>query len=49
MAAYYALLAVWVLGMFGLIGICIGLLARLLKYDSRSYDEAFVWLRKIEE
>jgi hypothetical protein len=49
MAEFYTVLAVWVIGMFGIIGICIGYLAKLIKYDSKSYDEAFIWMRKIED
>lgn len=49
MAEYYAFLAIWVLGLFGLIGVCVGLLAKLLTHDSKAYDEVFVWMRKIKE
>lgn len=47
MAAEYAYLAIWLAGMFGIIGIVIGAVARFAILDSLSHDEQFVWLRKI--
>lgn len=49
MAALYAFLAIWIVGLFALIGICVAGLAHLLKHDTWSYDEAFVWMRKVKE
>ncbi|CAM3956717.1 hypothetical protein L1N85_00160 [Paenibacillus alkaliterrae] len=47
MAAQYAFLAIWLLGMFGIIGVVIGAVARLVRYDTLSYDEQFVWGRQL--
>ncbi|WP_246627796.1 hypothetical protein [Paenibacillus oenotherae] len=40
-------LAVWLLGLFGLVGIVSICVARLIIHDSRAYDEHFVWKRKL--
>ncbi|MBD2870080.1 hypothetical protein [Paenibacillus arenilitoris] len=47
MAAQYAFLAVWVIGMFGFIGIVLGAVAKLVAEDTLAYDEQFVWGRKV--
>lgn len=39
MAVEYAILAVWLIGMFGIIGIVIGAVARYAIRDSLSQDE----------
>lgn len=49
MAALYAYLAVWVFGLFGIIGVLIGLLAKFIRSDSWTYDENNIWMRKIRE
>lgn len=49
MATGYAILSIWLIGLFGMIGVLIGLLARFLNQDSWSYDEPFVWQRKMKE
>ncbi|WP_169507514.1 hypothetical protein [Paenibacillus harenae] len=46
MAALYAFLAIWVIGMFGIISIVIGAVTKLVQRDSFAYDEQFVWGRK---
>ncbi|WP_176707654.1 MULTISPECIES: hypothetical protein [Bacillales] len=47
MAAEYAYLAIWLLGMFGIIGIVVGAVANFAINDSLSHDEQFVWRRKL--
>ncbi|CAM4292625.1 hypothetical protein FHS16_002342 [Paenibacillus endophyticus] len=47
MAAEYAYLALWLLGMFGIIGIVIGAVAKFAMEDSLSHDEQFVWRRRL--
>lgn len=47
MAAQFAYLIIWLLGMFGIIGIVVGSVARFVLKDSLSYDERFVWGRKL--
>lgn len=49
MTALYAYLAIWVLSMFGIIGMLISLLAKFIQSDSWSYDESFIWMKKIRE
>jgi uncharacterized membrane protein HdeD (DUF308 family) len=38
-----ALLAVWLIGVFGLIGGVMAAVARFVKRDSTKYDEQFTW------
>jgi hypothetical protein len=47
LAAQFAYLIIWLLGMFGIIGIVVGSLARFILQDSLAYDEPFVWGRKL--
>lgn len=47
MAADYAYLAIWLVCMFGIIGIVVGAVARFTIYDSLAHDEQFVWQRKL--
>ncbi|MDQ8733531.1 hypothetical protein [Paenibacillus sp. LHD-38] len=47
LAAQYAYLAIWLLGMFGIIGIVIGSVAKFAIRDSLSHDEQFVWRRRL--
>lgn len=47
LAAQYAYLAIWLIGMFGIIGIVIGSVAKFAIQDSLSHDEQFVWRRKL--
>lgn len=47
LAAEYAYLAIWLAGMFGIIGIVIGAVARFTIYDSLAHDEQLVWRRKL--
>jgi len=47
LAAEYAYLAIWLLGMFGIIGVVIGSVASFAIHDSLSHDEQFVWRRKL--
>ncbi|MDQ6420890.1 hypothetical protein RB620_15775 [Paenibacillus sp. LHD-117] len=49
MASGYAILSIWLIGMFGIIGTLIALLVNFMKQDSWSYDERFIWFRKIRE
>lgn len=49
MVAQYAYLALWLVGMFGIIGIVVGSVAKFAKQDSLSHDEQFVWRRKLPE
>jgi hypothetical protein len=47
MAQEYAHLIVWLIGLFGIIGVVIVSVARFVIKDSLAYDEAFVWQRKL--
>jgi len=47
MAAEYAKLVVWLIGLFGIVGIVIVYVARFVIKDSFAYDEPFVWRRKL--
>ncbi|GFN32062.1 hypothetical protein [Paenibacillus xylaniclasticus] len=47
MAEEYAKLVVWLIGLFGIVGIVIGYVARFVMKDSLAYDESFVWQRKL--
>ncbi|WP_164779575.1 hypothetical protein [Paenibacillus kobensis] len=47
MAAEYANLFVWLIGLFGIVGIVIVNVARFVIKDSLAYDESFVWRRKL--
>ncbi|MDQ0059502.1 hypothetical protein [Paenibacillus harenae] len=47
MAEQYAYLAIWLIGMFGIIGIVIGSVAKFVRDDSLAYDEQFIWRRKL--
>ncbi len=38
-----ALLAVWLIGIFGLIGVVMAALARFVEQDSMEYDKRFTW------
>ncbi|MFD0587979.1 hypothetical protein ACFQZE_08175 [Paenibacillus sp. GCM10027627] len=49
MAEQAAYLVIWLIGLFGIVGILIGLLARLIQRDTWEYDETFIWQRKIKE
>ncbi|MHA6484651.1 hypothetical protein ACX1C1_22405 [Paenibacillus sp. strain BS8-2] len=49
MASGYAILSIWLIGMFSIIGTLIALLAAFVKQDSWSFDEPFVWQRKMKE
>lgn len=49
MASGYAILSIWLIGMFGIIWTSIVLLAAFVKRDSWTYDESFVWHRKMKE
>jgi hypothetical protein len=39
-----ALLAVWLIGLFGLIGCVLAAVARFVKKDSMKYDKQFTWI-----
>ncbi|EFM12872.1 conserved hypothetical protein [Paenibacillus curdlanolyticus YK9] len=47
MAAEYANLVVWLIGLFGIVGIVLVNVARFVNKDSLAYDEAFVWRRRL--
>ncbi|WP_200961568.1 hypothetical protein [Paenibacillus sp. Soil522] len=47
MAAQYAFLALWLVGLFGIIGIVINAVTRFVNQDSQSHDEQFVWRRRL--
>ncbi|GKU78435.1 hypothetical protein [Paenibacillus sp. L3-i20] len=49
MAVHYAWFLIWAIGMFTIIGVVIGLLARFVQRDSWDYDEKFIWLKKVRE
>lgn len=49
MASGYAILSIWLIGMFGMIGTLIALLAAFMNRDSWTFDEPYVWQRKIKE
>ncbi|MCQ6558216.1 hypothetical protein NNL21_05835 [Paenibacillus mendelii] len=42
-----AYLAVWIVGLFGIVGIVSWCTTRLVVKDSFAYDELFVWGRKL--
>ncbi|MFD0959319.1 hypothetical protein [Paenibacillus chungangensis] len=46
MGAYYAELAIWLTGLFGLTGLLIVSIYAFIKSDSWNYDEQNVWLHK---
>jgi uncharacterized membrane protein HdeD (DUF308 family) len=39
-----ALLAIWLIGLFGLIGGVLAAVARFVKKDSMKYDKQFTWI-----
>ncbi|GGG09607.1 hypothetical protein [Paenibacillus abyssi] len=45
----YALLGVWLVGLFGIIAIVIVCVARMVIMDSMSYDRKFLWHQQQEE
>ncbi|GMK40584.1 hypothetical protein PCCS19_36400 [Paenibacillus sp. CCS19] len=47
MAEEYAHLIVWLIGLFGIVGVVIVSVAQFVVKDSLAYDEAFVWQRKL--
>ncbi|MCK9859764.1 hypothetical protein [Paenibacillus sp. ATY16] len=47
MAQEYAYMAVWLLGLFGIVGTVIACVARFVVNDSLSYDQTHVWRRKL--
>lgn len=47
MAEDYAHLFVWLIGLFGIVGVVIVNVAKFVIKDSLAYDEAFVWRRKL--
>ncbi|MBD3918062.1 hypothetical protein H8B09_04810 [Paenibacillus sp. PR3] len=47
MAEEYAHLIVWLIGLFGIVGVVIANVARFVIKDSLAYDETFVWRRKL--
>ncbi|ACT02457.1 MULTISPECIES: hypothetical protein [Paenibacillus] len=47
MAQEYAYMAVWLLGLFGIVGTVIACVARFVVKDSLSYDQTHVWRRKL--
>ncbi|MCU6709012.1 hypothetical protein M6D81_09795 [Paenibacillus sp. J5C_2022] len=49
MGTFYAELAIWLTGLFGLLGLLITSIYAFVKSDSRDYDERNVWLRKVKE
>ncbi|GGD70606.1 hypothetical protein [Paenibacillus nasutitermitis] len=40
-------LVVWLIGLFGFVGIVIALTAKMVIHDSFRYDELYVWRRKL--
>jgi len=40
-------LVVWLIGLFGIVGIVIVLTAKMVIHDSFGYDEPYVWRRKL--
>lgn len=49
MAEEISQFCIWLLGMFGLIGIVCERLFRFIQRDSWHYDENFLWFRKLKE
>ncbi|WP_336786289.1 hypothetical protein [Paenibacillus sp. MMO-177] len=47
MAQEYAYMAVWLLGLFGIVGTVSACVARFVVKDSFSYDQTHVWRRKL--
>jgi hypothetical protein len=45
-AAYFA---VWLVGMFTIVGVVCAYVAKMVIRDTTSYDEPFVWKRKLPE
>ncbi|SDT41081.1 hypothetical protein SAMN05444162_4179 [Paenibacillaceae bacterium GAS479] len=44
MAAWTAELAIWLIGLAGLIGLAVYPLSRLVQHDSFNYDREHVWV-----
>ncbi|MBB3109134.1 hypothetical protein FHS18_001186 [Paenibacillus phyllosphaerae] len=42
-------LAVWLMGLFGIVGVVSWCLARMVIDDSMNYDEQHVWQRKLPQ
>ncbi|WP_192043438.1 hypothetical protein [Paenibacillus lycopersici] len=42
-----AYLAVWLIGLFGIVGTVCAYVAKMVIHDSTSYDEQYVWRRKL--
>ncbi|WP_328803892.1 hypothetical protein [Paenibacillus glycinis] len=42
-----AYLAVWLIGLFGIVGTVCVYVAKMVIQDSTSYDEQYVWKRKL--
>ncbi len=40
-------LAVWLVGLFGIVGTVCLCVAKMVIHDTVAYDEAFVWRRKL--
>ncbi|WP_173275446.1 hypothetical protein [Paenibacillus sp. NEAU-GSW1] len=49
MAAEYAHLAIWLIGLFGIVFTVSAYVAKFVMEDSLSYDQPFVWRRKLPE
>lgn len=49
MGAFYAELAIWLTGLFGLIGLLVASISSFVKRDSWDYDERNVWLHNVKE
>ncbi|RAP76527.1 hypothetical protein DL346_14200 [Paenibacillus montanisoli] len=47
LVAEAAHLAVWLVGLFGIVGTVCVCVAKVVIHDSVAYDEAFVWRRKL--
>ncbi|MBM7564321.1 hypothetical protein [Paenibacillus sacheonensis] len=47
MAEEAAYLAVWLIGLFGIVGTVCVYVAKMVIQDSTTYDESYVWKRKL--
>jgi hypothetical protein len=47
LAEEYAYMAVWLLGLFGIVGTVSAYVASFVMKDSLSYDQTHVWRRKL--
>ncbi|MFF2484200.1 hypothetical protein [Paenibacillus sp. NPDC058071] len=47
MAAEYAHLAIWLIGLFGIVVTVSAFVAKFVMTDSLNYDQQYLWFRKV--